>query len=218
LPPSAPVALTRAAVRQTLHHLFPSVHPCHYPALAVLVRRQPGATPPFRLRIAAMAATLLCTSIRHGSQWQSVAVWDRGVAPWLRCVWTIVSGPLLESLTGKREYFFERVVPISPNGWLTRFVRGWPKLWPTLGLQYGFSVKVLGQVSQFGPTLCNFRVGAAGVREARAADGGVDPRLRGRPRQPRPAPPKVELAAGESVIKCPSPLNVRKVTHDHSCY
>ena len=26
------------------------------------------------------------------------------------------------------------------------------------------------------------------------------------------------LATGESVIKCPSPLNVLKATHDHSCY
>ena len=28
----------RPVVRQTLHHLFPSVHPCHYPPLAVLAR------------------------------------------------------------------------------------------------------------------------------------------------------------------------------------
>ena len=28
----------------------------------------------------------------------------------------------------------------------------------------------------------------------------------------------VQLAAGESVIKCSSPLNVLKDTYDHSCY
>jgi hypothetical protein len=32
------------------------------------------------------------------------------------------------------------------------------------------------------------------------------------------APGLVRLARGESVIKCPSSLNVLKYTYDHSCY
>ena len=30
--------------------------------------------------------------------------------------------------------------------------------------------------------------------------------------------PAVEIAAGATVIKCPSPLNVPKDAYDHSCY
>jgi hypothetical protein len=39
----------------------------------------------------------------------------------------------------------------------------------------------------------------------------------GKKRQPQALPP-VALARGESVIECPSPLNVLKYTYDHSCY
>jgi hypothetical protein len=50
------------------------------------------------------------------------------------------------------------------------------------------------------------------VRED-AADP-TDPADPADPTDPCPHP----LAVGESVIKCPSPLNVPKDTYDHSCY
>jgi hypothetical protein len=40
----------------------------------------------------------------------------------------------------------------------------------------------------------------------------------GAPRCPDRQNSRRSLAAGESVIKCPSPLNVLKDTYDHSCY
>jgi hypothetical protein len=52
----------------------------------------------------------------------------------------------------------------------TKIVQGWPKLWADFRARSGFSVKLLGQVSQFGPTLYKFRSAALAARaDLRAA-------------------------------------------------
>jgi hypothetical protein len=49
-------------------------------------------------------------------------------------------------------------VACSAAGRETKTVQGWPKLWANFRTLIGTSVKVSGQVSQFGPTLYIFRL------------------------------------------------------------
>jgi hypothetical protein len=53
-----------------------------------------------------------------------------------------------------------RPMQSSPRAAEQKLYRVGPNCGPTSGISWGFSVKVLGQVSQIGPTLYNFRLAA----------------------------------------------------------